>query len=59
VTATGVDLTDERVAQADAVVVLTDHSDINWEHLLNSTDLFVDFRNVLPNHPPDERLWKL
>ncbi|MBC7643835.1 MAG: nucleotide sugar dehydrogenase [Thermoleophilia bacterium] len=58
-TARGVELTDEFASMADAVVVLTDHSEINWEHLLESTKLFIDFRNVLPTHKPDERLWKL
>ncbi len=54
-----VDLTDERVAAADAVVILTDHSHIDYEHILETASLVVDYRNVLKDHQQDERLWKL
>ncbi len=54
-----VSLTDDVLRQADAVVVLTDHSDIDYEHVLETTPLVVDFRNVYPDRSSDERLWKL
>ncbi len=54
-----VELTDERLRNADAVVVLTDHSDIDYEHVLATAPLVVDFRNVYPDRSSDERLWKL
>jgi UDP-N-acetyl-D-glucosamine dehydrogenase len=54
-----VELTDDRVREADAVLVLTDHSDIDYEHLLEVADLVVDFRNVLPKRTADEKYWKL
>lgn len=55
-----VELTDERLRDADAVMILTDHSSIDYEHVLDVADLVVDFRNVLPNRAPDDdRYWKL
>ena len=55
-----VDLSDERVADADAVVVLTDHT----AHRLRATSsssaqLVVDFRNVTSSVPASDKVWKL
>lgn len=54
-----VDLTDERVRNADAVVVLTDHSNIDYEHIVANSALVVDFRNVTKDLPKSEKVWKL
>jgi UDP-N-acetyl-D-glucosamine dehydrogenase len=53
-----VPLTDDAIAAADAVVVLTDHSDVDYQHVLEKCSLMVDFRNVLPA-VDDERLHRL
>lgn len=52
-------LTNEVLSSSDAVVVLTDHSEIDYAHVLATAPLVVDFRNVYPDRPSDERLWKL
>ncbi|MCZ4496989.1 MAG: hypothetical protein JWM25_1574, partial [Thermoleophilia bacterium] len=54
-----VDLTDAELARADAVMVLTDHSGIDWQHVLDSSPLVVDFRNVYAGTPRSNQLWKL
>jgi UDP-N-acetyl-D-glucosamine dehydrogenase len=54
-----VELTDQELRDADAVVVLTDHTTIDYQHVYDTCSLLVDFRNVLPDTPRDERLWKL
>lgn len=49
-----VPLTDEVLAAADAVVILTDHSNIDYQHVVAQAQLVVDTRNatknVLENH---------
>lgn len=42
-------LENEIIAKADACVILTDHSNINYEVLLNNSKLIIDTRNVYPN----------
>lgn len=42
----GVPLTDELVAKSDAVVVLTDHSAIDYQDLVRKAKLVVDTRNA-------------
>jgi UDP-N-acetyl-D-glucosamine dehydrogenase len=54
-----VELTDEALKSADAVVVLTDHTGVDYQHILDTAKLVVDFRNVAPDKPASERLWKL
>ncbi|MCW2956575.1 MAG: hypothetical protein JWO69_1444 [Thermoleophilia bacterium] len=40
-------------------MVLTDHSGIDWQHVLDSSPLVVDFRNVYAGTPRSNQLWKL
>ena len=40
-----VDLTDNEVEKADAVVLLTDHAAFDLDHIAGLTDLFLDTRN--------------
>lgn len=54
-----VDLTDEALRSADAVMVITDHSQIDWQHVLELAPLVIDYRNVYSDIPQSERLWKL
>jgi UDP-N-acetyl-D-glucosamine dehydrogenase len=42
-----VDLTDEELASADCVVIVTDHSQIDYERVTALTPLVVDTRNAL------------
>jgi UDP-N-acetyl-D-glucosamine dehydrogenase len=53
---TGVDLTDEALASADAVVVVTAHSGIDWQRVADLSRLVVDFRNAVPR---GENVWTL
>ncbi|MEO6867214.1 MAG: nucleotide sugar dehydrogenase [Gaiellales bacterium] len=54
-----VELSDAELDQADAVMVITDHSDIDWERLLERSKVLIDYRNVYAGVPRSERLWKL
>ncbi|QDU55687.1 UDP-N-acetyl-D-glucosamine 6-dehydrogenase [Aeoliella mucimassa] len=40
-------LTDGFLAQQDCVIIVTDHSSVDYEHLVKHTDLIVDTRNAL------------
>jgi UDP-N-acetyl-D-glucosamine dehydrogenase len=51
-----VDLTDEVLAAADAVVVVTAHSGIDWQRVADRSRLVVDFRNAVPR---GENVWTL
>ncbi len=42
----GVPLTKERLAAADAVVVVTDHRDVDYQMVIDNAPLVVDSRNV-------------
>jgi UDP-N-acetyl-D-glucosamine dehydrogenase len=42
----GVALTKERVAAADAVVIVTDHRDVDYQMVMDNASLIVDSRNV-------------
>ncbi len=44
---TGVALTDDVLKSSDAVVIVTDHSSINYQHLVDTASLVVDTRNAL------------
>jgi UDP-N-acetyl-D-glucosamine dehydrogenase len=46
-TRTGVELTDDVLERADAVVVVTDHSAIDYQRLVDKAALVVDTRNAL------------
>jgi UDP-N-acetyl-D-glucosamine dehydrogenase len=41
-----VPLTERIVSQYDVVVIVTDHTEINWERLVDAAGLIVDTRNV-------------
>jgi UDP-N-acetyl-D-glucosamine dehydrogenase len=43
----GVALTDDVLARADAVVIVTDHSAIDYQRLVDKASLVVDTRNAL------------
>jgi UDP-N-acetyl-D-glucosamine dehydrogenase len=45
------------LAAADAVVVVTAHSSIDWEGVARDSRLVVDFRNVVPH--VDGKVWRL
>ena len=42
----GVALTDEELARADAVVIVTDHSTVDYQRVVDRAELVVDTRNV-------------
>jgi UDP-N-acetyl-D-glucosamine dehydrogenase len=44
---TGVALTDAVIAQADCIVIVTDHSSIDYQRLVDRASLVVDTRNAL------------
>ncbi|MBC7462008.1 MAG: nucleotide sugar dehydrogenase [Thermoleophilia bacterium] len=54
-----VELSDGELSRADAVMVLTDHSGIDWQRILEACALTVDFRNVYAGTPRSDTLWKL
>ena len=51
-----VSLTDEALAESDAVVVVTAHSGIDWQRVADAAPLVVDFRNAVPR---GENVWTL
>jgi UDP-N-acetyl-D-glucosamine dehydrogenase len=44
----GVALTDAELAAADCVVITTDHTAIDYEHVVRTARLVVDTRNAIP-----------
>jgi UDP-N-acetyl-D-glucosamine dehydrogenase len=48
----GVALTDDIVSRADAVVIVTDHSTVDYQHLVDTAGLVVDTRNALAHTRP-------
>jgi UDP-N-acetyl-D-glucosamine dehydrogenase len=44
-----IELTDKALTTADCVVVVTDHSDYDWQHIADCTRIVVDSRNALRN----------
>jgi UDP-N-acetyl-D-glucosamine dehydrogenase len=42
----GVALTDEELARADAVVIVTDHSAVNYQRVVDVASVVVDTRNA-------------
>ena len=44
---TGVALTDDEIKKADAVVIVTDHSSIDYQRLVNRAALVIDTRNAM------------
>lgn len=43
---TGVTYDDALLKEADCVVIVTDHSDYDWDHVLNNSRLVIDTRNA-------------
>jgi UDP-N-acetyl-D-glucosamine dehydrogenase len=54
-----VELDDELLDSVDAVMVVTDHTGIDWQRVLQRAPLVIDYRNVYKDQPRSERLWKL
>jgi UDP-N-acetyl-D-glucosamine dehydrogenase len=58
-----VELTDDEITSADAVVIITDHSSIDYQRIVNLSRLLVDTRNAtaglsrrsLPGAPDNTR----
>lgn len=58
----GIPLTDEAIATADCVVIVTDHSNIDYTGIVEKSSLIVDTRNTtrkLKNSPADDRIIRL
>ncbi len=51
-----VDLSDDALEGADAVVVVTAHSGIDWQRVADRSRLVMDFRNAVPR---GENVWTL
>jgi UDP-N-acetyl-D-glucosamine dehydrogenase len=49
-------LTDEAIASADAVVIVTDHSDVDYAHVGRTARLVVDTRGVMRHIPATARV---
>jgi UDP-N-acetyl-D-glucosamine dehydrogenase len=45
-TRSGVELTDEELTSADAVVIVTDHTGIDWQRIVDRARVIVDTRNA-------------
>jgi UDP-N-acetyl-D-glucosamine dehydrogenase len=45
---TSVELTDEALGQADAVVILTDHTDFDYGRVVEKSQVLIDARHVAP-----------
>ena len=52
-----VELTEEEVAKADAVVVVTDHSNVDYHLVVRSAKLVLDTRNVLKAFDDNYRIF--
>jgi UDP-N-acetyl-D-glucosamine dehydrogenase len=50
----GVDLTPERLAAADAVVIVTDHSTVNYQEVVDNAELVIDTRNATRTLKPSK-----
>jgi UDP-N-acetyl-D-glucosamine dehydrogenase len=52
-------LTDEALAAADCVVIVTDHSDVDYERVVRCASLVVDTRNATVHIPHADHVWRL
>jgi UDP-N-acetyl-D-glucosamine dehydrogenase len=59
VIAESVDLDDAVLAEADAVLIATDHTSFDWDRIREHATLVVDYRNVYPSSLRSDSLWKL
>ena len=51
-----VDYSDALIQEADCVVILTDHSIFDWQHLIDHSKLIVDTRHAIPPRNGSARL---
>ena len=52
-------LTDQALTEADAVVIVTDHSNIDYQFLVDHCPLVVDTRNAMTGVTADTaKIWK-
>lgn len=49
---TSVELTDAALAEADAVVILTDHTSFDYERVVDGADALIDARHAAPRSEP-------
>lgn len=52
-------LTTESLAAADCVVVVTEHSDVDYQQVVRSAQLVVDTRDATPHIPGADHVWRL
>lgn len=52
-------LSDEVLASADCVVIVTDHGDVDYERVVRQAALLVDTRNVTAHIATAEHVWRL
>jgi len=49
----GIELTDEALGRADAVVILTDHTDFDYERVVDRSHVLIDARHAAPRSERD------
>ncbi len=52
-------LTTEVLTTADCVVIVTAHSDVDYEQVVRSAPLIVDTRDATPHLPNSDHVWRL
>lgn len=52
-------LNDEELREADCVVILTDHSHVDYQRVIREAQLVVDTRNATGHLPGAEHVWRL
>ena len=52
-------LNDEELREADCVVILTDHSYVDYQRVIREAQLVVDTRNATGHLPGAEHVWRL
>jgi UDP-N-acetyl-D-glucosamine dehydrogenase len=55
----GVDLTDDELDRADVVVIVTDHSNVDYQRVVDRAQLVVDTRNATRRTTPKARIVSL
>ncbi len=48
-----IELTEKALSDADAVVILTDHSDFDWQRVVDRAQVLIDARHVAPRRERD------
>ena len=56
---TGVELTDEELDRSDVVVIVTDHSNVDYQRVVDRAKLVVDTRNATKRTTPKARIVSL